>query len=325
MTDLTVIILTKDEEKHIARAIKSALNVTNSIKVIDSGSTDSTIEIAERLGAEVFYKEFESHSSQFNWALEQVPKSTKWIFRLDADEIISDSLASSINKLIASAPPDIAGGIVSRQVVFLGKKIKWGGTFPIESTRLFRLNRGRAENRLMDEHLIVDGALVKLDGEITDHNLQPLSWWINKHNGYSSRESAEILLAEFQNAALHAFRDNNATTGNSQRLRKSIYRKLPHGHRAILYFLYRYIIRLGFLDGREGVSFHLLQGFWYRYLVDTKVYEAKKLMKEDGVELVEAIRLSLGDDIANLAYKRDPITARKRFLPQEPQTNRSPH
>ena len=294
---LTVIILTKNEEKHIARAIQSVHLVADNIVVVDSGSTDKTIQIAEEMGAKVLSNPFVTQAKQFNWALEQLPANTDWIFRLDADEIVSPELAQSLETTLPRLPATVAGASVARRIAFLRQPIRWGGVFPVRITRVLRFHRGHSEDRWMDEHILLDGAEASLRGELLDDTLQPLGWWINKHNAYASREAIEILDTEFG----FLKRDKNSTPdgrpGVKRWVKDKVYTRMPAGLRAFAYFFYRYVLRLGFLDGIAGAGFHILQGFWYRYLVDLKLYEVKLVMKNENIDVVSAIRKVLDIDL----------------------------
>lgn len=291
---LTVVILTKDEEKHIARAIQSVNSVASRIVVVDSGSTDNTIQIAEKLGAEVLVNPFVTQARQFNWALDQLPEDTDWIFRLDADEIVSPELAQSLEQNLTDLPATVAGASVPRRMAFLRRPIRWGGVFPVRITRVLRYGRGRSEDRWMDEHILLKGAEVHLEGELLDDTLQPLGWWIDKHNTYASREVVEILDAEFGFLGRNQRATPAGRAGGKRWIKKNVYMRLPSGLRAFVYFVYRYVCRLGFLDGPQGTAFHVLQGFWYRYLVDIKLYEVKSAMKNENLDAVSAIQKVLG-------------------------------
>ena len=295
--NLTVVILTRDEAVHIARAISSVQAVADRIVVIDSGSTDATAEIACGLGAEVLVHPFVTQARQFNWALEQLPPDTDWIFRLDADEIVSPELARSLAQMLSTMGPHVAGASVPRRMAFLGRPIRWGGLFPVRVTRLLRHGRGRSEDRWMDEHIVLDGSVAHLDGELLDNNLKSLGWWIDKHNNYASREVIEVLDAKFDFLGRKSQNRLEGQTGLKRWLKEEVYARLPSGFRAFLYFVYRYVIRLGFLDGKEGTAFHVLQGFWYRYLVDIKLQETKSYMRRHDVSVDVAIRDVLGIDI----------------------------
>jgi hypothetical protein len=219
--------------------------------------------------------------------------------RLDADEIVTDELAAEITALLPTLAPDIAGVYVSRRMAFLGKRIRWGGLFPLRVMRLFRHGQGRCENRWMDEHIIATGAAANFAGEIIDDNRNSLGWWTEKHNAYASREVVDLLNLE------HGFAQTDSVANVGQRsqasakrwMKENMYARLPAGMRAFAYFFYRYVVRLGFLDGREGAAFHVLQGLWYRYLVDMKLYEVKSFMKKTGAGPKDAIRSVLGIDL----------------------------
>jgi len=185
---LTVVILTRDEQKHISRAIGSVAAVADRIFVIDSGSGDSTVDIARSHGAEVLTNPFITQAQQFNWALSQLPQDTEWVFRLDADEVVSIELAQSLAETLPLLGPEVAGAEVLRRMAFLGRPIRRGGLFPMRVVRVMRYGRGRSEDRWMDEHILVNGTLAQLEGELLDDNLNSLTWWTAKHNAYASRE-----------------------------------------------------------------------------------------------------------------------------------------
>jgi glycosyltransferase involved in cell wall biosynthesis len=293
---LTTIILTRDEERHIARAIASISGLGGRVVVVDSGSTDRTVEIAEALGASVLHNPWTTHARQFNWALDHLTEPADWVLRLDADEIVSPELAAQIARTLPTLGPEIEGVIVGRRMAFMGRVIRHGGLFPIRVLRLFRHGKGRCENRWMDEHIKVSGEVVDLSGELLDDNLNPLTWWTTKHNSYASREVVDLLNLEYRFMA-HDSMDglsHSQQAGLKRWLKERVYARLPGGSRAFAYFLYRYVLRLGFLDGREGTAFHVLQGFWYRYLVDAKLHEVKRYMRIHEVDAVTAIDRVLG-------------------------------
>ncbi len=296
---LTVVILTRNEERHIARAIRSVAGLADRVFVIDSGSTDRTVEIAENAGAMVLPNPWVNHAIQFNWALDQLPPDTDWVFRLDADEVVSAALAAEIKARLGSLSPGIAGVYISRRMTFLGRPIKWGGVFPVRVLRLFRHGRGRCENRWMDEHVLVDGETAEFKGEIVDDNLNSLTWWTEKHNAYASREVVDLMNLEYGFMAHETVADlrGGQQAGVKRWIKEKVYARLPGGIRAFIYFLYRYVLRLGFLDGKEGTAFHVLQGFWYRFLVDAKLHEVRMYMRRNNADAVTAIKDVLGIDV----------------------------
>lgn len=296
---LTVVILARNEERHLARAIGSVADIADRVFVIDSGSTDSTVDLARAAGAEVLSNPWAGYATQFNWALAHLPAETDWVLRLDADEVVSDALAREISARLDGLAPSVGGISVLRRMTFLGRPIRWGGVFPIRIVRLFRHGRGRCENRWMDEHILVEGEIVGFDGELVDDNLNSLGWWIDKHNAYASREVVDLLNLEYGFLPRDTVADlrGGQQAGIKRWIKERLYARLPAGTRAFVYFLYRFVLRLGVLDGKEGRAFHVLQGFWYRYLVDMKLHEVKTHMRRQGLDAPTAIREVLGIDL----------------------------
>jgi glycosyltransferase involved in cell wall biosynthesis len=295
MTQLTVIILTQNEALHIARAILSVRDVADRILVVDSGSTDGTVQIAARHGATVLRHGWVNHAVQFNWALDQIADTQGWVLRLDADEVITQTLADEIK---AGLPEDVDGCYIGRGIKFMGQLVKHGGVFPISTLRLFRNGRGRCEALWMDEHIVVAGPTTYLRGQVIDDNRHPLDWWVEKHNGYASREVVDVLNAEFGFSPCAGALPGHGRASVKRWVKRRIYARLPAGLRAGIYFFYRYVLRLGFLDGAQARSFHILQGFWYRYLVDAKLGEVRRYMAANGAAPDKAIRDVLGIDVA---------------------------
>lgn len=296
---LTVVILTKNEERHIARALGSVAGIADRCVVVDSGSTDRTLDIARDAGAKILENPWINHATQFNWALDQLPADTGWVLRLDADEIVTADLAEEIRAKLPGFGAEIQGVHVSRRMTFLGRPIRWGGLFPVRVLRLFRHGHGRCENRWMDEHILVDGKTADFRGEIVDDNRNSLTWWTEKHNGYASREVVDLLNLEYGFLTHESIANlrGGKQAGVKRWVKEKIYARLPSGLRAFAYFSYRYVLRLGFLDGKEGTAFHVLQGFWYRYLVDMKLHEVKAHMRDNDVDAVTAIRDVLGIEV----------------------------
>lgn len=288
---IVAVILALNEERHLARCFASISNVVSDVVVVDCFSSDRTLEIARAQGARVIQHEWRNHATQFNWALTQLDANTDWVLRLDADEVLTPALGTEIQAILPSVGRDVAGAYCTRRITFQGRLIRHGGVFPVRVLRLFRYGRGECENRWMDEHIKVAGATVDLQGEIIDDNLQSLTWWTAKHNSYASREAVDLLNLEYHFMPHDSVADlrGGKQAGVKRWLKEVVYSRLPPGLRAFTYFFYRYVIRCGFLDGKVGTSFHFLQGFWYRYLVDAKVAEVNRHMASTGCDVVEAI------------------------------------
>ena len=288
---LVAIILTLNEARHLPRCLASLEGVVDQILVADCFSTDYTIRIAEKSGAQVVQHEWSNHATQFNWALTQLNEDTDWVLRIDADEYLTSELAAEIGERLPGLDAEVDGVICGRRMTFQGPLIRFGGVFPVRVLRLFRYGRGECENRWMDEHIKVTGPTVDFRGELIDDNLNSLTWWTEKHNGYASREAVDLLNLKYGFMPLDSVASlaDGSQAAVKRWIKESVYARLPGGFRAFAYFFYRYVIRLGFLDGQVGTAFHFLQGFWYRYLVDAKVAEVERYMKERDVDITTAI------------------------------------
>lgn len=275
MLDISVIILTYNEKIHIERCINNAKKFAKEIYLVDCYSEDGTVEMAQSMGAKVFQHPWENHSKQFNWALQNLPITTEWIWRMDADEYLSDDLISELHQKLPSLPNNINGFTAPCLRIFMGKYIKHG-IIPLILLRLFKIKYAICENRYMDEHIqLSEGKIGSLKNPFYDDNLNGLTWWTNKHNGYATREAIDLLLTEYDLLPQESVVNSGAHSA-AIRKKKLKYIKLPLFWRAFAFFILRYIFRLGFLDGKEGFLWHFLQGFWYRTLADAKVYEIKK-------------------------------------------------
>jgi glycosyltransferase involved in cell wall biosynthesis len=295
--DLTVIILTFNEEKHLARCVESLRGVAKRVVVVDCFSTDRTVTIAQSHGAEVVQHAWVNHSVQVNWALDNVPIDTHWTMRLDADEVVTPELAAALNRELPRYPHTAMGLTVNRQIHFLGRWIRHGAIYPLRMLRVWRTGHGRCENRWMDEHMVVQGEIAHVDADIADINLNNVTWWTAKHNQYASREAVDLLMHRDRMETEADAAKLSFQAGMKRWVKQKVYARLPLGLRALLYFLYRYLLRLGFLDGWQGLTFHFLQGFWYRFLVDVKVYELETLMKSEKRTLAEVVRREFGYEI----------------------------
>lgn len=192
MANLTIIILTKNEEQNLEKCIASFKGVAQRIVIIDSYSTDKTVELAKSLGAEVYEHQFENHAAQFNWALDNINLQTEWVMKVDADEEFTLELADEIDEKLDNLPAKVNGVILRRRVYFMGRWLKHGGKYPELLLRIFRVGHGMSEMKLMDEHLIVtDGDAVTFKNDFSDNNNKSLEWWINKHNWYSAFEEKQ--------------------------------------------------------------------------------------------------------------------------------------
>lgn len=276
--DISVIILTYNEEKHIERCIHNVKLVTDNIFVVDSYSTDQTLILAKRLGAQIFQNPWENnHAKQFNWGLSNIPIKTRWVLRLDADEYLSDGLINEIKLKLPKLDKSISGVILNRMQYCFGTMVH-----PIQLLRIFEFGKGFCENRWMDEHIVLSsGSTVNFENYFYDHNLNTFAWWIDKHNNYSIREAIELLNVELNLTSEIKTIDGIGNEATDKRKKKMKYAQSPLFWRSFAYFIYRYIVKFGFLKGKGQFIWDFFQGWWYRTLVDVKIYEIKRACGND--------------------------------------------
>jgi glycosyltransferase involved in cell wall biosynthesis len=278
---ISAIILTKDESIHIERCINNIKAITSQIWVVDSYSSDGTQEIARKLGANVVEHRWPGcQAKQFNWALENLPIDTEWILRIDADEYLLPELIDEIVEKVPKASKEITGVVLKRRHIFLNKWVKHG-IYPVKLLRLFRKGRGFSEGRIMDEHIVLsEGDTLELEHDFCDHNLNSIGWFCEKHVNYAIREAAESLnlLYGFSQSDSSVFMTSQAQQKRNKKLK---YYSKPLFVRSFIYFLYRYIIKGGWRDGKEGFLFAFIQGWWYRTLVDANIYQIQKKARGD--------------------------------------------
>lgn len=269
---LGVIILTRDESENLAHALKSLAPLEARVCIVDSGSTDDTIAMAEAHGCEVLRHPWTNYADQFRWAMANLPFEAEWLMRLDADERLTPELADELHRRLGEVPEDVTGLSVKRRVYFWGRWIKHGGFYPTWLLRVWRSGRATIESRWMDEHMVLSsGVEARLQYDIIDENHKGLTFWVDKHNRYADREVKDMLAMAAQRERIEVA----GQAGLRRWLKQNVYSRVPLFVRPVAYWLFRYFIRLGFLDGVPGMVFHFNQGLWYRLLVDAKIHEAR--------------------------------------------------
>jgi glycosyltransferase involved in cell wall biosynthesis len=299
MSSISVIILTHNEEKHIGRCIASLLPFTKQIFIVDSFSTDQTVEIARAMGAVVVQNPWVNYATQFNYGIRHIPFQTTWLMRMDADEYVLPELATEINNRLTILPDDVSGIYVKRRVMFMNRWMRHGDYYPIWLLRIWRSGQGICEESWMDEHIkLSTGRSIQFEHDLVDHNLNNLTWWTQKHNLYAIREVIDILNIRFNfDQSIRVEPKFFGTQEQRKRYLKQRYASLPLFTRPLLYFLYRYFVRLGILDGRPGLMWHFLQGLWYRFLVDAKLYEVYHRVGTDKQAIIDFFRTEYGKDL----------------------------
>lgn len=269
MSYITAIVLTFNEERHIERCVRNLQRVCGKVFVVDSFSSDRTCEIAKECGATVLQHEYVNQAQQFQWALDNCPIDTEWTMRMDADEYLSDKLVEEIKKKLIGLTADVTGVNLTFRVRFMNHTIRFGTFRPVRILRIWRTGKAYMEQRWMDERMVLtEGTAVTFKHRFYDENLNGLTEWTQKHNNYSNREMLTELDKRYGLFAQGASED---LKGRNQQ--KSMYYRMPRFFRAFMYFFIRYFFFLGFLDGLPGFVWLTLQAYWYRFLVDAKLYE----------------------------------------------------
>ena len=293
--DVTTIILTYNEELHIRRCLENVCPFSKKVYVIDSPSTDHTTDICREFeNVEVVVHKYPGNqASQFNWALDNVVIDTEWILRVDADEYLLPELVEELEQKLPNMPRDVTGIELKRRHIFMGKWMKHG-IYPVIMMRMCRTGYGRYADRLMDEHMVLNnGRCIMLNNDFCDHSLINISDYCRKHLDYAQREAAVVL------DEMYGLSSDNIVKGMSdlradeslgkqaeeKHKSKSKYNQLPLFWRSFAYFLFRYFIKGGFMDGKEGFIFAFIQGWWFRTMVDVKLLEARKAMETENMKL----------------------------------------
>lgn len=276
---LSSIILTHNEEVNLPACLQSLAGLGCEVFVVDSGSTDRTSEIANAAGAHLVHHPFENYAAQRNWAQYNLPIRGSWVLHLDADERLTHELVTEILQALGLMNDrrirDIDGFLLRKRTIFMGRWIKHGGHYPSYHLRLFRKGRGFCEDRLYDQHFVVKGKVGRLNHDYLDVITSDISSWTHRHTRWAELEARELLAKHTGENRVRP--DWRGTPIERRRwLRDGLYARSPLFARVFLYWFYRYFIRLGFLDGKEGFIFHFLQGLWFRLLVDIKLEELKR-------------------------------------------------
>jgi glycosyltransferase involved in cell wall biosynthesis len=267
----SVILLSFNSEATLSATLSSARKVSSEIFVVDSFSSDGTVELARSQGAIVVQHAFEHYGAQRNWAIDHLPITCTWQLHLDADEWMDDRLVAAIEAL--PDEPAQSGYFLARYVRILGRVMRHGAMSPTWHMRLFRSGSGRCENRQYDQHfLLTGGTSGKLPGEMIDDNRMSLSEWTARHNRWADSEVAE-LDSDFTEGRLQPNARGNPA--EQKRFLRGKYNQMPLFFRSFAFFVYRYFFRLGILDGTEGLIYWVLQSFWYRFLIDAKIWEKR--------------------------------------------------
>jgi len=279
LENLTIIIVTYNEELRIERCLDSLVGICENIFVVDSQSTDKTTEILDDRGIKHTQHEFITYSEKRNWSQNNNPFNTEWVMHLDADEPITHELASWLVNDFPIACKKYDGFMFSRRAYFLGRWMKHGMQYPIFHLRLYKASLGMCEEKAYDSHFVIQSENVKSINGADIHNVvaESLSDFIVSHDKWSTLEAKEISEGGKKGDVVAKLFGNPIE--RRRWFKANVFEKSPMFLRGFALFFYRYFIRLGFLDGKEGLIYHVLQAFWFRFLIDAKVYECTKNKK----------------------------------------------
>ncbi|MEY4501952.1 MAG: hypothetical protein RIS52_1842 [Pseudomonadota bacterium] len=269
---ISVFILTYNEENNLEACIRTAASISDDIHIVDSFSVDRTLEIGTTHGCAIHQRAFDTFARQCNWALETVAFKHDWIMRLDADERLTPELVAELRSFLTAAPAEVGGMVLKKRMYFMGRWIRHGRMYPMLRLCVFRRGSGYYEDVEEEQYILQKGKCVTARNDFFEDNLNnDLPFFIRKHVEYGEDESEEYIRSNSKSETQPRLFGNKVE--RTRWLKLKIYNRFPLGLRALLYFLYRYIVLLGFLDGRPGLIFHFMQGFWYRFYVDARIYE----------------------------------------------------
>jgi glycosyltransferase involved in cell wall biosynthesis len=285
---ISIVLLTFNSEASLEATLTAACTLSQDVYAVDSFSTDATVSVLRKYGVNVVQRPFENYSAQRNWAIQHLPTKHGWQLHLDADEILSSELIEEIQcEMQGQGQPD--GYFIPRKIRFLRRDLNHGGYYPIYHMRLFRCGHARVEDKIYDQHFVLSGRGKRLKFPFIDDHRMSLSEWTVRHNRWSDFEAEELQGREVikRDPQLRGL-VQSSMFGNvleRKRAQKSSYLRLPSLFRPFALFCYRYIFRLGFLDGTPGLIYCALQAFWFRFLIDAKCYEIGRFenRREEGM------------------------------------------
>lgn len=277
---VTAIVVARNEARNLPRCLESLRDVAE-VYVIDSQSTDTTVPIAKSYGAHIVQFHYQGGwPKKRQWAMDSLPLTHDWIFLVDADEAMTPELSQEI--LAATQNPNYDGYYIALRMFFLGRQLRHSGA-SFEKLSLFRRGKGRFECRLrqqdlsmadmeVHEHILVNGKTARLKHPLLHHNVESLSHYIRKHDEYSNWDARVWLEGQASSQELPP-----SLVGSQAQRRRWLRRKFfAFPGSPLMFFLYKYIFRLGFLDGIPGLIYCGLQGIQF-FHIKAKIFELKML------------------------------------------------
>ncbi len=267
--NISFLIITFNEEENIKRCLES-IKWSDDIAIVDSGSTDRTIEICNAYeNTSVYFRKFDDYASQRNWLIDNHNFKNDWIFVIDADESLDEGLSQELHDCAKLKKADIYAYAVRRKNYFLGKYLKHCGYPDFYIIRMFK--RGKGKFLLsVNERLEVQGRMERLKNYLCHDNNKGLTDFVEKHNRYSSVESEIFIKKAKKNNILNSIFSFNKL--KNEKLLKNLIIFLPC--KGVVTFFYLYILRLGFLDGEAGFIYCVMKAFYF-FLIEIKMTELR--------------------------------------------------
>ena len=305
---ITIIILTFNEEANLPGLLTSLKGIHANIFVVDSYSTDKTLSILEENNITYVQHPFENYSHQRNWAQDNNPFKSSWVLHLDAGERLTKEFVEWVQK--SFDPNDsVDGYIFSRRTMIFGKEIKYGGQYPQYHLRLFKPEKGRCEDKMYDQHFYIKGntKVIKNRVDIIDTVMENWQTFIVGHARWAVFEAMQQIVSETkltqEKKGVVVAKFFGSPIEQKRWLKNNIFQKTPLFLRAILFFIYSYFLKFGFLDGKTGLAFHFIQKLWFRFQVDAVILELKTKMKTQHVSLDEIICNEYPENYQVLLFK----------------------
>jgi glycosyltransferase involved in cell wall biosynthesis len=304
--NITAIVLCYNESKNIRHCLESVHGFCDTY-IVDSGSTDDTLDICREFTSNIFGHKYRNHASQWQWALTNLPIETDWILALDADFVVTPALKDEVGRRLPDIVDGVDGIYVRHRYIFGGGPIRYGGTKRFW-LRIVRTKEARADfSDLVDFRFIVAGKTLRFNSSVIEYNRydDDISVWIKKQDMFSIRLAVE---EELRRRRQLDWEKPPRFFGNpDERIMwlRNLWLSLPLFVRPFIYFFYRYILMIGFLDGRAGFLYHFLQGWWLRVLVDWKIMEIRKMhLNNTDLDMFKKEMLEMKEGSASFISKR---------------------
>lgn len=283
-----------NEERNIGACLDSVVGWASDIVVVDSGSTDRTLALCADRGVETIFHSYLDHRSQLSWAMASVPWKHDWLLLLDADHIVTPELQQEINRMLRADTGIVHGFYNPHHQYFRNRRVRG---LKLKYLQLVRRARARLDDsELVDFRLIVDGPTGSLSGAIIENNQNELNldFWIDKHQKFARRMAIEEILRANRIIAWSDGIQPRLFGNPDQRMVwfKNVWYRMPLYVRPALFFFYRYVCRLGFLDGWNGFVFHALQAFWFRLVVDVHIAEYRQKLRQKAISLQQLLEMA---------------------------------